>query len=318
MTGSRPRVLITGASGYIGQNATDGFVARDFEVSAVVRRRTEIGNFPRAHVIETIVDFPAWGEVFKDVDIVVHLAGRAHRRAEVQAQQIDTYRAVNVTATRDAAHSAARAGVRRFIYLSSIAVNGSTTDGREPFRANEKPSPVTPYGLTKLEAEIALEKVHTANAAMAIDIVRCPVVVGRKPPGNLAILEASLRKRLPLPFASIDNRRAFLAMEDLVSFLVRRARTPGTELRRFNLASDDTISTPDFVRTMASAMNLTPIMLPFPTSALRVLLTRLHRKDKADALLSSLEIDTTEALETGWKPELTIPEAIRRSFGVRR
>lgn len=310
----RNHILVTGATGFIGSHVVKGFVERGFDVSVVTRRMPSEPIEAEVHVIDTIARRHDWDGIVDGIGVVVHLAGRAHRRAEVQAQELPIYRAVNVTGTINLARACAEAGARRFIYLSSIAVNGATTTGRAPFGPDDEPQPKTPYGVTKFEAEQALARLPGTFPNMAIDIVRCPLVLGQGAPGNLALLKWALQRHLPMPLASVQNKRAFLAVEDLVEFLALRSEATERTLRRFTLASPDTISTPDFVRAMGQALQVGVRLFPFPAFALQLGLSALKRTDKADALLSDLEIDTSEARAAGWEARTPIPVAISRSY----
>lgn len=286
-----------------------------FDVCVATRRPLDESLPVRTWTIDNLDEKTPWSDMLTGVQSVIHLAGRAHRRAEVQAQEIELFHSVNVLGTEHLARSAAKAGVKRFIYLSSIAVNGSNTSGRAPFRPDDKPAPRTPYGNTKLEAETAIAAVQLDAPEMCFDVIRCPVIIGKDAPGNLALLDWVIHKRLPMPLLSIRNRRAFLDIDDLVQFIVLRLASDARGLSRFTLASPDVISTPDLVKYLAQVRQIKPWLVPFPANVLRTVLRVLRRADKADALIEDLEIDTAAARAEGWVARTSIPESLARAYG---
>lgn len=309
------RVLVTGPTGFLGKHIVRGLLAEGFDVAVATRRPLPDPMPVQTYLIDNLDENTAWSTILDGVHSVVHLAGRAHRRAEVQDQEIDLFRSVNVLGTEHLAREAVKAGVNRFIYMSSIAVNGSNTTGRPAFRPGDPPAPRTSYGMTKLEAETALARVQSTAPRTAFDVIRSPVVIGREAPGNLALLDWVIRKGLPMPFSSIHNRRAFLDINDLVQFIVLRLRSEGAGLNCFTLASPDLISTPDLVRRLAQVQHINPRLIPFPVGILRSILNLLRRTDKADALIEDLEIDRNAALAAGWTGQTSIPDALARAYG---
>lgn len=308
------RILVTGATGFLGRHVVAGLLRSGFAVTTATRQLIEPAPPVRTFAINDISDHINWDPYLEDIGCIVHLAGRAHRRAQIQQRELDLYSKVNVAGTRHLAEAASKVGVRRFIYLSSIAVNGSTTSRRSSFKPTDPPDPQTPYGISKLQAEMALRKVHARALGLNIDIVRCPVVIGRDAPGNLALLAWALRKGIPLPFGSVQNRRAFLAVDDLTDFLALRVRSCAPGLNYFTLGSPDTVSTPKLIRLMATALGAHERLFPAPVWLIKSLLSVVNRRDKADALVENLEIDSGAAQSVGWQARVTIPEAIRRAF----
>lgn len=257
-------------------------------------------------------------KVLDGVDCVVHLAARAHRRAEVQEREADLYRATNVVATHRLAEAAAAVGVKRFIFLSSIAVHGAHTTGRAPFRVDDICAPSTVYGATKYAAEQVLQAVQRTSPRLTVDIIRCPAVIGPDAPGNMAVLGWMVDRRFPMPFGSVRNRRAFLAIDDLISFIAQRCVAETSGLNTFALASQDTISTPDLIKRIAEAKQSSALLLPFPVPMLRRMLSAANRRDKADALTEDLEVDTSAARATGWKPAVPIRVAVQTAYARAR
>lgn len=306
-------VLVTGATGFVGRNLIPALAARGFRVRALTRGPQPV---PNASEVVSAPDIQSvdWASLLKGVDRVIHLAARAHRRAEVQQRERDLYFRINVDAMAALAAAARAASVKHFIFTSSIAVLGSNTTGRAPFSASDTPAPRTVYGQTKLAGEEILRKVAASTPGMMVDILRPPMIVGPEAPGNLQILAEALRRRLPLPLAAIRNRRMFLSIDSLISFLLVRLMSfePGAHM--FTLADPEALSTPQVVRLLGESIGVAPRLFPFPPKMLALMLRLIRRPDKADALTQSLEIDVGAAKATGWKPTADIRAALRQSF----
>jgi UDP-glucose 4-epimerase len=251
-----------------------------------------------------------WQSALKGVEAIVHLAARAHRSARIQQREKELYFSINVDGTIQLARSAADVGVRNFIFLSSIAVNGSVTDGRQPFSERDTISPTTIYGRSKAAAEAELARL-ASKGSMVVTAIRAPMIYGGNAGGNFQRLTFAVRKGIPLPFSMIHNRRAFLGVENLSSFIAHRlSTTVSSKFDIFLLADDQQVSTPEFIRELAYASACIPRLFPVPTTILRVPLRYLGLHD---ALLGSLEVDTTKARATGWRCPLTLSEGLARA-----
>lgn len=310
---SPPLVLVTGATGFVGRNLIPALVKQGIKVRAASRDGRAVLGAVEA-VATGDIQTTIWEPLLERVDCVVHLAARAHRRAQVQERERDLYFRTNVDVTAALGEAARAAGVRHIIFTSSIAVLGSNTTGRSPFSSSDKPLPKTVYGRSKLAAEEKLRNVAALAPGMMLDILRPTMIVGPEAPGNLQILAAALRRGLPLPLASIRNQRMFLSIESLIGFLLTRLTSfePGTHT--FTLADADGLSTPQVVSLLAEGIGVRPRLMPFPPALLGLMLRLLRRPDKADALTKSLEIDIGAARATGWAPTADIAQALRQSF----
>jgi UDP-glucose 4-epimerase len=228
----------------------------------------------------------------------------------VQEREKDLYWSVNVEGTKHLARSAADAGVRDFIFLSSIAVNGSNTDGRMPFSESDAVTPDTIYGKSKAAAEDLLCNI-SANSSMRVTAVRPPMIYGPGARGNFRRLLTAVNAGVPLPLGLVKNRRAFLGIDNLTSFVMHRlSKDIGSQFDIFVLADDEQISTPEFVRMLARARGRNARIFPIPIPILRIVLDHL---DLSDAILKSLEINTSKANRIGWRPELTMTEGLSRA-----
>ncbi|WP_161140092.1 NAD-dependent epimerase/dehydratase family protein [Propylenella binzhouense] len=306
-----PTVLVTGATGFVGRNVAGALRGARFRVRAAVRRPGAEGFADETVRISAIGSATDWNEALAGVHAVVHAAGLAHRPARARDADRELYAEVNVEGTRRLAEAAASRGIGTFVFLSSIAVNGAETDGI-PFRESDEPHPVTVYGQSKALAEDAVRRVAERSGMRAL-ILRPPLIHGPAAPGNFALLARAVGLRLPLPFGRVDNRRAYLGIDNLAGFIVDRLRGPepaGT----FILADDEQCSTARLASLIASALGRSPRLLPVPPRLLRGGLSVLRRKEMAGSILGSLEVDTARMRSTGWSPPCTLEEGIRRAL----
>jgi UDP-glucose 4-epimerase len=309
MSGDNPVVLVTGATGFVGRNLVPALAGSGWRVRPLARQGS--GN-PNAVVVDSIGPLTDWREALSGVDAVVHLAARVHHPRDEANGEI--YRAVNTEGTLRLATAAAKAGVRDFIHVSTILVNGSSTDGRGPFREDDRPNPRGIYGETKAAAEAGLKAI-SKSSSMNTTVIRPPLVYGAGAGGNFALLHRAIRHGLPLPFASIHNRRGFLALRNLISFIEYRLAHPESGFEIFLVADDEQVSTPEFVRGIATACGRKARLFPTPISVLGLLGVICGRPEIRDSLIGSMEIDTSKARATGWRPSLSLDEGLKAALG---
>jgi UDP-glucose 4-epimerase len=307
MKDGRPIVLVTGANGFVGRHlapvlARDGWIVR----CAVRQPSSDSTDI----VIGSIGPDTDWSAALEGVDAVVHLAAHVHRPRN--EGETGLYAAINTEGTLNLARYAERAGVRQFVFVSTVLVHGRSSDGRAPFSETDVPTPQGAYGLSKAAAEAGLKDLVQAND-MRITVVRPPLVYGAGAKGNFSTLLRAVRRGIPLPFASIDNHRAFLSVDNLSSFISTRLATQGEKFDVFLLADAEQVSTPDFVRRLAKAAGVRPRLFPVPMVLLNGLLTISGREQARDGLVGSLELDLSKAARTGWRPSVTMDEALRRA-----
>jgi len=255
-----------------------------------------------------------WSAALQGVDCVIHCAARAHVMHETETEALAAYRAVNVAGTQRLAEQAATLGVRRLVYLSSIKVNGESTDGLpRPFGArDDEVSPEDPYGVSKWEAEQALWAV-AANTGLEVVVVRPPLVYGPGVKGNLARLLKLVRFGVPLPFDSVHNQRSLIGLDNLVDLLIRCVDHPAAAGQTLLVSDGEDIATPDLLRHMANALGRSARLLPVPVPLLRLAGRALGKRAEIDRLVGSLQIDsryTRELLD--WTPPVSVAEGIRR------
>jgi UDP-glucose 4-epimerase len=304
MKDGRPVVLVTGASGFIGRHLVKVLETNGWRVRQALRTST---GRPDDVLIETIGAATDWQAALVGVEAVVHLAARVHHPNEEHA--IDLYRGTNIEGTLHLARCAANAGTRQFIFISTILVNGRSTDGRGPFSESDILTPRGVYGKSKAAAESGLEAM--AHDGMRITVIRPPLVYGAGAKGNFRLLFQAVRRGIPLPFGSIRNRRAFLAVENLGSFVVDRLAHSGKAFDLFIVADEEQVSTPEFIRRLARAASVSSLLLPMPVSLLSPLLKFSGRRDAHDSIIGSLELNVTKATSTGWRPQVTLDEGLR-------
>jgi UDP-glucose 4-epimerase len=300
-----PVVLLTGASGFIGTHLTPVLE----QAGWLVRRALRKPHTANDVLIGSLGSRTDWADALTGVDAVVHLAARVHHPREEGA--VELYRSINVDGTLHLARCAAVAGVRHLIFLSTILVNGRSTDGRGPFSERDNFTPRGVYGRSKAAAEASLKTIANENN-MRITVIRPPLVYGAGAKGNFRALARAVRLGIPLPFDSIRNRRAFLSVENLNSFIAARLASEGREYEVFLVADREQVSTPEFIRRLARATGSTVRLWPLPVSILSPLV-RLVSRDAHDSIIGSLELDISRAVSTGWQPPLTLDEGLHRA-----
>jgi UDP-glucose 4-epimerase len=310
MKADRPVVLVTGADGFVGRSMTKALTEAGWHVRRAIRSNPSPGeNSDTVGGLE-LSSSTQWGEALKDVQAVVHLAALTHRSTRAQQSDEASFMSVNVDGTAHLARSAIQTGVRDFIFLSSIAVNGRDTGEETGFSESSIPAPATVYGHSKIAAEHKLADL-AASSTMRITAIRPPMIYGPGARGNFHRLSAAVKAGIPLPFGFVKNRRAFLGVDNLSSFVTHclaKPCEPGFEV--FLLADDEHVSTPEFVRLLGQAWGTSARIVPFPLPLLRAGLDLIG---SSDPLLGSLVIDTAKARRTGWRPKLSLADGLRQA-----
>lgn len=302
-------VLVTGASGFIGRALCAELRARAEAVRPVMHAR-QPGPPSRAVAADVayvgdIGPETDWRPILIGCDSVVHLAAHVHKRRGSEGGSISAFQRVNVEGTEALARAAARSGVRRFVFLSSVKVDGERTV-EHPFNERDPIAPVDEYAASKAEAEARLNKI-AADTGMEVVILRPPLVYGPGVKANFLSLLKAVDAGLPLPFSSIDNRRSLIYVGNLVSAIAISLSHPAAANRMFLVSDGEDVSTPELVRRLARSLGVRPRLLPFPVSMLRLTgrLSGMHAA--VDRLVNSLQIDTT-CIRTvlGWQPPFSM------------
>ncbi|WP_439361912.1 NAD-dependent epimerase/dehydratase family protein [Bradyrhizobium sp. DASA03007] len=307
MSEIKPVALVTGASGFLGRHIVPALTRAGWSVRRAVRSPEGTDD---EVVIKSIGPETDWQAALEGVDAVVHLAARVHYKNEEHAVQL--YRDVNVDGTLHLVRSAAMAGVRQFIFISTVLVHGRSNDGRAPFSESDVPTPRGLYGTSKAEAEAGLRTL-ARDSDMKISVIRPPLIYGAGAKGNFALLTRAVRRGLPLPFAAIRNRRNFLSVQNLSSFILHRLvhSDPASNFEIFLLADRERVSTPEFIACLARASGKSARLFGIPPKLLSAALRVMGRQDMQDGLIGSLELDISKAIATGWQPQVTLEEGLR-------
>ncbi|MES4612557.1 NAD-dependent epimerase/dehydratase family protein [Ewingella sp. CoE-038-23] len=305
------KILITGATGFVGSNLFKTLEARNHHVVGTTRRGPE-GESSNLINVGEISEKTDWSAVLQGCDTVVHTAGRAHILDDRAEDKLAEFRRVNCAATLKLAHDAQKAGVKHFIFISSIGVNGNKTEGK-PFNELSTPQPTSDYAISKLEAEQALQS-QFANSTMSITIIRPALICGENAPGNIRRLLKIVESGLPLPFKGLKNKRGMVSLDNVVSFVVACIENELAKNELFVLADKDAPSTEEIVKSFSLGMNKPSRVIWFPSSILGVLLTLVGKKSLYEQLYGSLEIDASKSTRLlNWQAPVTIFETMERT-----
>lgn len=315
---SECKVLLTGATGFVGSSLLQRVSAdARFAAVAAVRRlpvSLDVEQHAEAFAVGDLAASTDWTAALVDVDIVIHAAARAHIMSDDALDPLVEYRRVNVDGTMALARQAATAGVKRFVYISSIKVNGEQTELGSKFKANADPAPEDAYGMSKLEAENALLQLST-ETGMELVIIRPPLVYGAGVKGNFATMAKLVAKGLPLPLGAIHNKRSLVALDNLVDLIITCIDHPAAVNQIFLAGDGEDISTTQLLRGVAKAMGKPSRLIPIPASWLMMAATVLGKKAVAQRLLGSLQVDISKAQQLlSWTPPLSVAEGLRRCF----
>ena len=309
------RVLVTGANGFVGAALCERLDASGIATRAAVRSGSQTRNLCSDIQKTAVGDIHAttdWLAALAGVTHVVHLAARVHVMREVSRDPLAEFRAVNTAGTINLARQAAASGAKRFVYVSTIKVNGERTSGRS-FSVDDNPHPEDAYAQSKLEAELALKEIGL-NTGMEAVIVRPPLIYGPGVKGNFLSLMRVVRRGWPLPLASCNNCRSLVGLTNFISLLERCTTHPAAADQVFLAADGEDLSTPELLRRVAHALGKKARLLPFPSAMLNMAARIVGRPGIYERLCESLQVDANKARELlGWTPPLTLDEELART-----
>ncbi|QYN00061.1 SDR family oxidoreductase [Pseudomonas protegens] len=303
-------VLVTGATGFVGKALLARLVKSGIAVVAAVRGSAEVPAPASTMRIENLDGHAQWLDGLKNVDVVIHSAARVHVMNDTEVDPLAAFRRVNVEGTLNLARQAAAAGVKRFIFISSIKVNGEETENGRRYRADDVPAPADPYGVSKMEAEQGLREL-AKETPLEVVIIRPVLVYGPGVKANFLSMMRWLDKGVPLPFGSINNRRSLVALDNLVDLIVTCMDHPAATNQTFLVSDGDDLSTTGLLSKMAQALGRNARLLPVPSKLLELGATMLGKRSLSQRLCGSLQVDIEKTRTVlGWNPPLSTEEAL--------
>lgn len=305
-------ILVTGATGFVGSAVTRHLAAAHPGKVIAAVRRTPAQAFEGARPV-TVGDLSRdtdWGAALKGVTHVVHAAARVHVMQDSAADPLLEYRRVNVEGTLRLAREAARAGVKRIVFLSSIKVNGESTEPGKPFTADQQPHPLDPYGVSKLEAENGLFEIGR-QTGLEVVVIRPPLIYGPGVKANFRAMMRWLQKGVPLPLGAIDNRRSLVGLANLVDLIALCLEHPAAAGQRFLVSDGEDLSTTELLRRMAGAMGCKARLIPVSPGVLNLGAGLLGKAHIAQRLCGSLQVDIGKTRKLlGWQPPFSVDEGL--------
>lgn len=307
-------ILVTGADGFIG-TALCAALSGEGLVRGAVWHKPPAGDNPSAVdtvPVGSIGPDTQWGEALSGIDIVIHLAARVHVMKDTSHAPLSDFRAVNVAGTENLARQAAAAGVRRFVFMSTIGVQGNNSGDRACLES-DIPRPHNLYSQSKYEAEQRLSCV-SAETGMECVVLRAPLVYGPGNPGNFLSLLRVVAKGFPLPLASLRNRKSFIYIGNLVNALILCSKHSSAAGKTFLVRDGDDVSTPELIRRVAAALGRPARLFMFPPGLLRLAGGSIGKRTLMDSLINALAVDDGKIRkELGWSPPFTMSEGLQKT-----
>ena len=307
-------ILVTGVNGFIGRAVTKQLLNVAYSVRGTIRspdlfHTLQQGVEPIA--VATLGPETVWHQSLKEVNTVIHLAARVHVMNDAAADPLTAFRLVNVEGTRRLALEAARVGIRRFVFISSIKVNGE--ESAVTYAEQSPEQPTDPYGISKWEAEQALRRVE-AETGLEVVVVRPTLVYGPGVKANFLNMMKIISRGIPLPLASIKNKRSLIYVGNLVDALVTCATHPKAAGQTFLVSDGEDVSTPELIRQTAAALGVPARLLPFPVSVMKLAGRLTGRKGAVNRLTGSLTVDSSKIRrELSWVPPFTMEQGLKET-----
>ena len=294
--GSDVNLLITGGSGFIGKTLAK-----------------RLGDLPT--YLATRADSFDWNKALLGITTIIHLAARVHVMADTAQDPLAEFRKVNVDGTLTLARQASAAGVKRYVFMSSVKVNGESTEPGHPFTETDAPHPQDPYAISKHEAEVGLRQI-ALETGMEVIIIRSPLVYGPGVKANFAALMRAVQRGWPLPLGAVHNQRSLVALDNLVDFIILCTSHPLAANQTFLVSDGQDLSTTELIRGMARAAGVSARLLPVPVWALQAGASLLGKGDAVQRLCGNLQVDISKARTLlGWTPPVSVAEGLRRAMG---
>lgn len=310
-------VLLTGASGFVGSAVRRSLRQEGVTVRPVFRHETSFRQLDAgidATVLQASFDGDTdWRTAVAEIDTVVHCAARVHVMHDTVAEPLTEFRKINTCGTINLARQAAAAGVQRFVFISSVKVNGEITPPGHPFTTGQTPAPADPYGISKWEAEQQLRTL-SAETAMEVVIIRPALVYGPGVKANFLNMMKWLYKGVPLPLGALHNKRSLVALDNLVDLIVTCIDHPGAANQTFLVSDGEDLSTTELLQRMSQALGKQPRLLPVPAWMLETAAKVVGRQSTAQRLCGSLQVDISHTRERlGWTPPVSVNAALQKT-----
>lgn len=304
-------ILVTGANGFIGKSLCEELVRHNKFVMAAVRVIHVKYAGIESRLIGEIENTTDWSKTLINASVVVHLAARVHVMHDNVFDPLEEFRKVNVHGTLQLAREAAKAGVKRFVFVSSIKVNGEYSEIGKPFTEADAPKPQDAYGISKLEAEQGLMLI-AQQTGMEVVIIRPPLVYGAEVKANFANMLRMIKRSIPLPLGAINNKRSFVYVGNLVSLIVRCIDLPNAANQTFLVSDGFDLSTTELLRACATALGVKSKLIPVPKKLIEMAAAILGKQDVAQRLCTNLQVDISKARALlDWAPPFTVEEGLR-------
>jgi nucleoside-diphosphate-sugar epimerase len=310
-------ILVTGAAGFIGKAVVQRLLVMGESPSVAVAARRVGQQWPERVLPRVTGDLEHtsdWSVALDDVSSVIHCAARVHVMSDTAPNPLEEFRRVNVQGTLDLARQAAAAGARRFVFVSSVKVNGESTLLGQAFTEGDVAAPQDPYGQSKHEAEIGLRQL-AAETGLEVVIIRPPLVYGPGVKANFASLMRAVLRGWPLPLGAVHNQRSLVALDNLVDLIVTCLSHPAAANQTFLASDGQDLSTADLVRGMARAAGVSARLWPVPVWALLAAAGAMGKGEAVQRLCGNLQVDITKArMLLGWVPLVSLDEGLRRAM----
>ncbi|MFK3868297.1 hybrid nucleoside-diphosphate sugar epimerase/sugar transferase [Psychrobacter faecalis] len=312
---NKHRLLLTGATGFVGSAIQQRIVADgNYDLTIAVRNINEQSDTVRIIKVDDLKANNDWSEALKGVNVVVHSAARVHVMDDKSTNPLTDFRKVNVEGTLNLARQAADAGVKRFIFISSIKVNGEGTKIGKPYTEDSKPNPIDPYGISKYEAEQGLLNI-AETTALEVVIIRPTLVYGENVKGNFHSLMKWTYKGVPLPIGGIKhNLRSLVSVDNLVDFIITCIEHKDAKNEVFLVSDDDDISTAGLLEEISQGLGVKNKAVNIPAKFINTAASAIGKSGVAQRLSGSLQVDISKAKTLlGWKPKYSTSESIQKT-----